>query len=184
MGEKDAEIRRINQKLAEVEKLAYNHKSRAELLAVRESTIQKDLDKAKHERFIAERNEAACRGRVQSLERNVNRLIDQLDSKDHTINTLSNDKVDSLENTIRSYQRGTSSDGPFVESTLKLRFLFDKVEQCSAIREDHKDWVFDAVEDVKIPDVPRMIGEKYLPCEQDAGIDFSGDDAMRIAEWS
>ena len=79
---------------------------------------------------------------------------------------------------------GSSSDGPFVESTLKLRFLFDKVEQCSAIRDDHKDWVFDAVEDVKIPDVPRMIREKYLPCEQDAGIDFSGDDAMRIAEWS
>jgi hypothetical protein len=89
-----------------------------------------------------------------------------------------------MENTIRSYQRGTSSDGPFVESSLKLRFLFDKVKQCSAIRDDHQDWVFDAVEAVKVPEVSRIIREKYLPCEEDAGIDFSGDDEARIEEWS
>lgn len=190
LEEKDAKIRRISQKLEGARDFSDNQKSRAEelqtrleLLQAQNSTIRKDLVKEKHERFIAERNEAACRGRVLSLDRNVNSLVDQVNSKENTIRTLL-DRVESMENTIRSYQRGTSSDGPFVESTLKLRFLFDKVEQCSAIREDHKDWVFDAVEDVKIPDVPRMIREKYLPCEQDAGIDFSGDDGERIEEWS
>ena len=77
-------------------------------------------------------------------------------------------------------------DERFIETTLKLKFIFDEIKKIGALPEDHQEWIFPLVEDIEIPEISQEMKEKYIPSYVYDPLADDGDDEdqrERIQEW-
>ena len=75
----------------------------------------------------------------------------------------------------------------FMEATLKMKFIFDEIKKIGALPDDHQEWIYPLIEDIKIPEVSRELKERILPSDEYDTRDDDGDEyeqRARIQEWN
>lgn len=78
-------------------------------------------------------------------------------------------------------------DERFIETTLKLKFIFDEIKKIGALPEDHQEWIFPLIEDIEIPEISQEMKEKYIPSYVYDPLADDGDDEEqreRIQVWN
>lgn len=98
-----------------------------------------------------------------------------------------NQEVSDLEHRlIFSTQPDNRGDG-FMEATLKMKFIFDEIKKIGALPEDHQEWIYPLIEEIKIPEVSQELKERILPSDEYDPQDDDGDEfdqRERIQEWN
>lgn len=98
-----------------------------------------------------------------------------------------NQEISDLEHRlIRSTQPDNRGER-FMEATLKMKFIFDEIKKIGALPEDHQEWIYPLIEDIKIPEVSQELTERILPSYEYDSQDDDGDEyeqRQRIQEWN
>ena len=76
-----------------------------------------------------------------------------------------------------------NSNEEWIGSTLKLKFILDEIKKLGILPEDHAEWIQPMVEDIEIPDIPHRVRMRFLPCYEDAHMEFvSEQDEQELIE--
>lgn len=127
--------------------------------------LKKELSEAEStNKDLVEMNEAVCEECDYYRERNF---------------TL-NQEVSDFEHQLWRGER-------FMEATLKMKFIFDEIKKIGALPEDHQEWIYPLIEEIKIPEVSQELKERILPSDEYDPQDDDGDEyeqRERIQEWN
>ena len=98
-----------------------------------------------------------------------------------------NQEVSDLEHRLICSTQPDNKGERFMEATLKMKFIFDEIKKIGALPEDHQEWIYPLIEDIKIPEVSRELKERILPSNEYDPQDDDGDEyeqRERIQEWN
>jgi len=128
-------------------------------------SLQKQLNE---ESEMANARHKRDTGAMDVYEKNYNRLSRE--------NAITLQDVDKLNNLTASLQEMNKERDATVETwigiALRNKFILDEIIKLGALREGHDEWVTPLVEDVVMPDISRVMRNKFLPSQGDQDIEM------------
>ena len=126
-----------------------------------------EIDREDHQRERSRLQKQCCE--ISARLKSSQELLEE--SNDSAIKQMYRHQSDSrlMQDALKSKDKYADS---WIESTLKLKFIFDKMFQIHALPEDQSEWVYPMVDDITIPDVSSLTRAKYLPSHLDAHMVF------------
>ena len=89
--------------------------------------------------------------------------------------------ADLLERRVTEHHRLLDSQEQWIGRTLKFQYLFQQMEKIGLKQSDD---IFDAFQDIDVPEVSIDIKDKFVPTAQTDNIDWSDvDDDEEVSEW-
>jgi hypothetical protein len=88
--------------------------------------------------------------------------------------------TDSLERRVNEHHRLLDSQEQWIGRTLKFQYLFQQMEKIGLQQSED---IFDAFQDIEVPEVSINIKDKFVPTAQTDNIDWSDEEEVDDDEW-